>query len=364
MKIKVGDKVKFLNTIGGGRVTRIEGKDIAYVLNQDDFEIPVLISELVKINEDDLILGKSTQEINKPLSQIFKTREENKKPAPVATVKIEIEEPEEEYVNENPDLNVYFAIVPEDLKKLGTTRHELYLINDSNFEVLFNFIIPVNNKYKCVKSEVLSSNTKALITSYKTEEITKHTNYIIQLIANKAQEYSPMLPYHKEINLRPVKFFKENSFKENDFFDDKALLFTIVEANQLYNEVEKLNREAYDKIIHEKEVKSQEINKPKLAKPQQVDEIEVDVHIHQLIDDEAGLTNQEKLDIQMSKFRSSIEDAIKSQARRIVFIHGVGNGTLKMEIRRELESKYKKYQYQDASFKEYGFGATMVMLRK
>jgi dsDNA-specific endonuclease/ATPase MutS2 len=47
----------------------------------------------------------------------------------------------------------------------------------------------------------------------------------------------------------------------------------------------------------------------------------------------------------------------------VVFIHGVGNGTLKLEIRRELEKKDKILTFQDASFKEYGYGATMVNLK-
>jgi len=33
-------------------------------------------------------------------------------------------------------------------------------------------------------------------------------------------------------------------------------------------------------------------------------------------------------------------------------------------VRRELQRKYPKYPFQDASFREYGFGATMVLLKK
>jgi dsDNA-specific endonuclease/ATPase MutS2 len=50
------------------------------------------------------------------------------------------------------------------------------------------------------------------------------------------------------------------------------------------------------------------------------------------------------------------------KSKKIVFIHGVGNGKLKHELRRILDAEYKNLRYQDASFKEYGFGATMVLL--
>ena len=46
MRFKPGDRVKFLNDIGGGVVIRITNKTI-YVENQDGFEIPVLEQELL-----------------------------------------------------------------------------------------------------------------------------------------------------------------------------------------------------------------------------------------------------------------------------------------------------------------------------
>jgi dsDNA-specific endonuclease/ATPase MutS2 len=42
----------------------------------------------------------------------------------------------------------------------------------------------------------------------------------------------------------------------------------------------------------------------------------------------------------------------------------VGQGVLKQEIAKLLKSKFPKYIFQDASFKEYGYGATMVILRR
>lgn len=56
--------------------------------------------------------------------------------------------------------------------------------------------------------------------------------------------------------------------------------------------------------------------------------------------------------------------AIQSGVKRIVFIHGVGQGVLKQEVTKLLKTKFSKYYFQDASFKEYGYGATMVILRR
>ncbi len=70
------------------------------------------------------------------------------------------------------------------------------------------------------------------------------------------------------------------------------------------------------------------------------------------------------LTIQLNHFRKNLEEAILDKnIKKVIFIHGVGNGTLKLELRRILAKEYSHYDYQDASFKEYGYGATMVILR-
>ena len=93
------------------------------------------------------------------------------------------------------------------------------------------------------------------------------------------------------------------------------------------------------------------------------DLVEIDLHIHELLEDTRGLANHEMLEVQLGRFRNELDTAIANGTRRIVFIHGIGNGTLKQELRKELTTKYKNYYFQDASFKEYGYGATMVILK-
>ena len=53
---------------------------------------------------------------------------------------------------------------------------------------------------------------------------------------------------------------------------------------------------------------------------------------------------------------------MNKKGQKIVFIHGKGDGVLRKAILQELKYKYKNYESQDASFREYGFGATMVII--
>ena len=50
--MNIGDKVRFLNTTGGGRIAGFQGKDLVLVCDDDGFEIPTLRSEIVVIETD------------------------------------------------------------------------------------------------------------------------------------------------------------------------------------------------------------------------------------------------------------------------------------------------------------------------
>jgi hypothetical protein len=49
--IEVGDKVRFLNEVGQGRVTRIQG-NIVYVYTDEGFEIPMNSKQLVVVEKN------------------------------------------------------------------------------------------------------------------------------------------------------------------------------------------------------------------------------------------------------------------------------------------------------------------------
>ena len=53
MGFKIGDKVRFLNETGEGIIKQFNNKKMAIVEIEDAFEIPVLVSQLVKIEEQE-----------------------------------------------------------------------------------------------------------------------------------------------------------------------------------------------------------------------------------------------------------------------------------------------------------------------
>ena len=91
--------------------------------------------------------------------------------------------------------------------------------------------------------------------------------------------------------------------------------------------------------------------------------LEVDLHISQLLETTVGMDNKDMLEYQMDVFHKTLEEYKLRRGMKIVFIHGKGDGVLRQRILWELQTKYKRFNHQDASFKQYGYGATMVTIK-
>ena len=88
----------------------------------------------------------------------------------------------------------------------------------------------------------------------------------------------------------------------------------------------------------------------------------IDLHINELIDDQSGLQDRTKLDIQLNHFERMMRIAGEQRVKRVIFIHGVGQGVLRNQIRTRLDSYYPDCTVRDGNPREYGAGATEVIL--
>ena len=68
-------------------------------------------------------------------------------------------------------------------------------------------------------------------------------------------------------------------------------------------------------------------------------DLTVDLHIERIPGNE-GIPEWAALEFQMNYFRQVLRKNLKHRGRRIVFIHGVGDGTLAAAIRKELDEVY------------------------
>ncbi|MBN2681543.1 MAG: DUF2027 domain-containing protein [Bacteroidales bacterium] len=348
MSVKIGDKVRFLNDVGGGIVKSFLNKNTVLVLNEDDFDIPVLIENLVVIEQ--------AQE--KPLDK------PSNKPS-VEDVSYNYSDRDEEnyFEHDNSEISKQIKVL------LGFEKQDsgvnAYLINDSDYWMLYNILVKTNDESASILAGKLEDNTKLYITNYEIDEIGKISNFALQLIFYRTGKYEPVNPIEKTLEIRPIKFFKDESYIENEYLDKPSIIFPIIDTLS-----ENLSRELSEKELREIVKQKEESDRFQKTLSQKYkarnDEHlrEIDLHIHELLEDTSGLGNAEMLEVQISTFKTEMDKAIKERVKKIVFIHGVGNGVLKQELRQTLQKEYKKYAFQDASFKEYGFGATMVVLKR
>lgn len=367
--IKIGDNVRFLNAVGGGKVTRIdEKKSLIFVEDQDGFEIPVLERECV-------VIQAVNEKTNFPVKEFTTKQKENEYNSKMSkSTDISHPSPLEKVpeggmrsdipIIETPEGDTFKALLaffPVDIKQLQTTSYECYLVNDSNYFLYYNLVNGEKGNRKSISNGIIEPNLQEFLCDIKKDELNDWENLRVQIIPFKKDKiYTEQKAVDLSLKLNAVKFYKLHSFTETEYFDDLCMLISLTEEEQK-KQLMDINPEKIKEAIFEK--RDEKRPRIELKKPKQLGVIEVDLHIDELLDSTSGLSNADMLLHQMEVFHKTLEDNKNKRGQKIVFIHGKGEGVLRSEIEKQLKTRYKTYYFQDASFREYGFGATMVTIR-
>ncbi len=356
--MKIGDKVRFLSETGGGRVSGFQGKNIVLVEDEDGFDVPMPVNEVVVVGDESydtsrIVEGKQQQQ--KQAQQ--KKQEEEPADRPITFRPM----PEERRGGEQ--LSVYLAFVPMEVKELSKTRFEAYLVNDSNYYVRFTYLSAEGNAWRLRATDEVEPNTKLFIEEFGREDLQGMERVSLQLVAYKRQKSFLLKPaVDVQMRIDGVKFFKLHTFQDSDFFEQPALIYTVVERDRVVRplliDAQRLKAEMYGS-------KDEEPRSPLVRMPaKEGDPIVVDLHAHELVDTTtAGMSATDILNHQLDYFRKTLKEYEKKRGTKIVFIHGKGEGVLRKALVNELQYRYKQFTYQDASFQEYGYGATQVTIK-
>ena len=405
--MKIGDKVQFLSDIGGGKIAGFQGKDIALVEDEDGFQIPTPISDLVVMSSgDEYSSSKSVQKksgvedtvesadpdtfnmsvkakINAFSADAIEEEEEYDAADREITYKAKVEERKGGNV-----LNLYYAFVPEDVKNFSKSTFACYLINDSNYYVHYLYMSIEGQSFKLRGEGELEPNTKVYIESFALDQLNEIDRVRFQLLSFKRDKDFVAKPVcDVQFRIDKVKFYKLHTFQPSEFFDEPALLYPVVKNDDVAQlkpvEADKLiyveednsnavkpkkgnlnnvsvNEQAYNKLNGLEKLNT---SKHAQSKKSNDDVLVVDLHADKLLETTVGMGTADILNYQLDFFRRTLEENKHNKGRRIVFIHGKGEGVLRHAILNELRYRYKNYPYQDASFQEYGYGATQVTIR-
>ena len=336
-------------------VRRIEG-NIAYV-DEDGFETPTLLRECVVVASAASAPRTAPATPAKPAAAS----------SPVTAPK-EVTPQPEIVIEETPEgekLNVVLAYEAANLKRLNDTTFDTYIVNDSNYYLYFTYMTRADEakEWTLRYAGMVEPNIQLFIEEIAGSDLTAMDRVAVQCIAYKeGKEFKMKSPVAVETALDTTKFFKLHCFKPNPYFEHDVIALDIVKDDVA------LRRMVIDSGRLEEGLKAKKaVDRPtrrpvQKHQPKKPGLLEIDLHISELVDSTAGLSPADMLNLQIDEFRKVMDANLKNKGLKIVFIHGKGEGVLRNALMKELNHRYKGHQVQDASFREYGFGATQVTI--
>lgn len=411
--MKIGDKVKFLSETGGGKIAGFQGKNIVLVEDEDGFQIPTPINEVVVVNTEDYstanVINKRAEAEERNLeettlnhghrsvkSMMQDGQDEEVVLTEADTVDLSKEvtfKPKAEERKGGNQLSAYLAFVPTADNSLEHPHFEVYFVNDSNYYMRYIILTTEGNSCSLKDEEEAEPNTQIFIEEMDAQAINHVGRVIVEIIAYKRDK--PFIvkdPVSVEFRLEPLKFYKSHTFEESPFFNVPSLIYTLVEndkpmrplvvdpkqlkkemysangdsANQDANSsIERKHQNTQNQLVRRYEnnqSKGNPKNSPYIHHRGLDDAIVVDLHADALLDTTTGMQAGDILEYQMKVFRETIAKYASKKGQKLIFIHGKGAGVLRRSIINELTYKHKTYQWQDASFQEYGYGATQITI--
>jgi hypothetical protein len=239
---------------------------------------------------------------------------------------------------------------------------EVYLVNHTSLSVLYAFFLEGEKKIMGKDYDVLFPGNKILIDTIDRDELLKWTKGVVQAVFFDEEPDRVYMPVSTEFDISPSRFNDEHNYRSSQFFEEKLLLVSVTQMAALgavvTREQSKMDEEA---LVRQK---AKEVRPASLIEKHQTGprEAVVDLHIGELMEDFSHLTPHEILRYQMDYFTRCIESAVERNFRKVTFIHGVGNGSLKSAIIRKVQ-EYEHAESHLASLEKFGVGAIDVNIK-
>jgi hypothetical protein len=318
--MNIGDKVRMLHGREEGVITRFLDGQVVEVEIEDGFKIPILRSELALVSGDESRLLRRNPAENESV------RPNQRMTTAVFAAK-----------------GVYLAFLP-----LNDREMSLYLLNNSDWEIPFVIGEEASSQYKGLAGGTLKRKTSLKVRDVLTAQFDSWPTFVVQLLFHKEGAGQMQAPLVRRMHFRTGTFFK--SKQKAPLLERDAHLFQLDQENV---EIKP------EKIVDKMQSPAQPAPAPTVLKPASV----VDLHIEKLTTAHAGMSKHEILKTQLETFEKQLENAIASGMHDITFIHGVGNGTLRMELHKRLSRHTHVQFFEDAQKEKFGYGATKVKIK-
>lgn len=330
MKFSVGDKM----------VIRRSGEE-GYIVSLID-------SQLAEVSVNGTTFPIYLDEIDHPYLRWFtqKNQEEKKR-----KLREQIpSEPMRERPVKTPS-GIHFTFLPEfatiDMEE-RVQRLKLYIANETAHRVVVDYVVRLGEEL-CFTYKGLVQPFSDLYLHYMTwEELQEVPRFEWKLQA----EDQPGMAVHKEqIKIRPVKLFAYI----NELLANNRPTFRITLLTE------------FSPGIAPTPIEGPVPPVPAISRAVQsmsdIPRYEVDLHIEQLVPDVKGLSNSDKLAIQLAELNRFLRLAERHRQDKMIIIHGLGKGILRQEVHKVLRALPFIDEIESGWQAGYGFGATLARFR-
>ena len=114
--------------------------------------------------------------------------------------------------------DILLGFVPREEQSAIHRDIDLYLINDSNYGIYYTIGYKENVSYHFINADYLEPDTKLHVNTYSQQQLGRIGKIHVQLLFITAGKYFPVEPINSFIDIQGIQFYKENNFKENDYF--------------------------------------------------------------------------------------------------------------------------------------------------
>ncbi len=360
MKFKPGDKVKFLNQKGGGVVVRIISPQLVSVAIEDGFEIPTLTSELLKIELSGTVSGAFNQQhTHRNSIQGTSAATRNNPLHTPSTFKGNTFTLQRDQNQQNQ--RIWLAFRPIDQKWLIAGQIDVCLLNPTSYDLLYSLLLRnPDGSWRGEDYGSLAPESGIVLKQIAHDELSLWNEGVVQLLFQKENQHSVIVPLHAGFRIKQARMLKEDNYIAHPLLRERALMVKLSEqiepaTTDVLSEKEGTGATERSNIVPERPKAM--IDRHRIAPY----EAEVDLHISTLREQYNHLTNNEIIRIQIEYFRQSLESAMMNHYRKITYIHGIGNGTLRNLLTGILQ-EYEELQVRNAPFQRYGYGAIEILI--
>ena len=319
--MNIGDKVRVLRGREEGIITRIIDSKLIEIEIEDGFQIPVLKSEVVIVAQEESNYFKPDTSSSPSLG--------TQRSASAA---------------KKSEEGIFLAFRPLNDRVLA-----VYLINEHIEQVPYAVFEETKKGLKGIATGNISAGSFNKLAEVSLQNFEDWPSYVFQFLFYSSANHEKLkLPLSKKISFKAASFYKSRRLAP--VLNTEAYTFRLdgetasVNPGQLQEKMTDARPDSSGAFVA-------------------VPPATLDLHIEKLSQHAAGMSSQEILKLQLEEFEKHLDQAIAAGLDEVVYVHGVGNGTLRDTIHKYLGKLEQVSFYKDAQKSKFGYGATLVKIK-